>query len=182
MGPRRRALRIATAALHRRLDHQLGSLSDRAAYARYLRIMTAFRGSVESEFQRRFGGCKLQPQSIWPELCMDCCDLQLGVPQSGDALELRDQTEDYLGAFYVLEGSSLGAAVLWKRAHALGLNAEFGARHLALQTSDRANWPAFQRHLEACEDVNVDALNIAAEKVFAFALRVAEDVENVDQG
>jgi hypothetical protein len=52
------------------------------------------------------------------------------------------------GALYVLEGSSLGAQLLVKRAALLGLSAHHGARHLAQQTGDPKRWPAFVKTLE----------------------------------
>ncbi len=53
-----------------------------------------------------------------------------------------------LGALYVLEGSALGARVIASRIVDLGVNAEFGGRHLNQQIADGRSWGAYLDILE----------------------------------
>ena len=70
-----------------------------------------------------------------------------------------------LGLAYVLEGSALGARLLDRQARALGLDAGFGARHLAAQTADLAAWHTFLGALEAADPFDLDAASIAADGI-----------------
>ena len=55
-----------------------------------------------------------------------------------------------LGWLYVAEGSNLGATVLYKLAGQLGLDAGFGARHLAPHPEGAArHWRAFTTALDS---------------------------------
>ncbi|MFD1744328.1 biliverdin-producing heme oxygenase [Rhizobium helianthi] len=75
--------------------------------------------------------------------------------------------ETLLGALYVLEGSSLGARILYVRAKELGLNEEFGARHLAGQ----AHSDGFRRFLEILDAApNVDMNKVVEASRSAFGL------------
>jgi heme oxygenase len=81
----------------------------------------------------------------------------LGVPPSdagspvfaaGEPLDLGSA----LGWLYVAEGSNMGAAVLRKEAHKLGLTDHHGARHLAPAPEGPApHWRAFTAALDAVE-------------------------------
>jgi heme oxygenase len=59
----------------------------------------------------------------------------------------------------------LGAQLLLKRAHLLGLSADFGARHLALQAGT-ANWQMFLTILEGSPLFNIDDAVNAANRTF----------------
>lgn len=174
MGPRRRALRQATEAAHRALDSKLGPLASRLDYARYLLVMSAFRSVIEREIEHRFSQYPLQPQMLLRDIELDCDDLRLGRAQPITDFELRNCREDYLGTFYVLEGSRLGARVLYSQVQALGLCADFGARHLARQAAEAPRWSAFLSELESAEDIDHEALVEAGRKVFDLVLSIAE--------
>jgi heme oxygenase len=75
----------------------------------------------------------------------------------------------YLGALYVLEGSSVGARMLCRDAAKLGYGADYGARHLHRQCEDRTRWPRFLALLEATPDVDRDAALDTAARTFRFA-------------
>lgn len=82
----------------------------------------------------------------------DCADLQLAPEAPQQQLQplhpLAKATA--LGWLYVAEGSNLGAAVLFKLAAGLGMNAEHGARHLAGSGQSRmGEWRAFTTALDA---------------------------------
>ncbi len=87
----------------------------------------------------------------------DLADLGAAVPaQEPPAHDTRDQVSA-LGWLFVSEGSTLGAAVLFKRAQTLGLSETFGARHLAAAPEGRArHWKQFVEALDAL-DLDADA-------------------------
>lgn len=74
----------------------------------------------------------------------------LGVPHPRLKLEsIQTGLPEALGALFVSEGSTLGAAVLLKRARALGLSESQGARHLAASPAGRGrHWKQFARTLD----------------------------------
>src|SRR5262245_40133704 len=132
------ALRELTRDDHERLDALVGEFSDTDAYGRYLEGMTAFRGAVEREladvdYPDGFGDWR--PGLILSELKQDLQDLGRDPPEDGRSFDLPKDRESLLGVLYVLEGSSLGARLLVRRAAALGFSADHGARHLAAQTA-----------------------------------------------
>jgi heme oxygenase (biliverdin-IX-beta and delta-forming) len=77
-----------------------------------------------------------------------------------------------LGVFYVLEGASLGARLLQRQVLALGLNADFGARHLATQVA--SPWADFVSRLETCSDAEIPAVVSSANSTFQFAADAME--------
>lgn len=78
-------------------------------------------------------------------------------------------TDEFLGCAYVIEGSALGARVLYKRAQELGLHAGHGARHLAEQSATLDNWRAFTGLLETVEPFDLAAASRGAVAAFGAA-------------
>lgn len=83
-----------------------------------------------------------------------------------------------LGWLYVVEGSNLGAAFLLKFAAKLGLNEEFGARHLAGAAEGRGlHWRTFTEALDSIALTDEEELRVikGAEEAFravhAYAVR-----------
>ena len=85
------------------------------------------------------------------------------------------ETGALLGTLYVLEGSTLGARLLVRRAAALGLDETNGAEHLKKQSSDLGNWNAFAALLDSAEDVDDEMMARAAMATFAHALNAFEN-------
>ncbi len=178
LGNRRDVLRRATGARHTHLDAVVGRLNDVPAYKRYLLFTAAFRSSIERApalAMRQGPGLLI----LAPDLREDCVALGLDMPAPVDASNLGTSESAYLGAQYVLEGSSLGARVLIKDAQSLGMTAEHGARHLANQVADRSRWPAFLKELEATEPFDMEEAVAAADEVFALAIACAEEWSSV---
>ena len=71
------------------------------------------------------------------------------VPRAPVSLNIPEDASALLGLAYVLEGSALGARLLYPEALALGLDGSRGARHLASQIADRTAWPSFCGVLDA---------------------------------
>lgn len=155
----------------------MGRFSDRESYSRYLTIMIAFRGAVEAELPDEFGDA-LPILKLRGKLLADCDDLNLRPRASSPDFRLPGCREATLGALYVLEGSALGARLLYAQAQAIGLSANFGARHLAAQIAAPERWMAFQDFLESESEINVEQLTVGAQQVFALALDIAERIDH----
>lgn len=107
----------------------------------------------------------------------------LGVePQSSEIATEQVGYPEALGWIYVSEGSTLGAAFLFKEAQAkLGLSAEFGARNLAAYPEGRMR--VWKRFKQALDDANFSKED--QDKVIQGALegfvRFGELLEDLDQ-
>ena len=176
MGTRRRQLRLATTSRHSDLDKLLGRFDSQLSYHRYLLVTEAFRSSVEGELEKaaRWLGANPQPLLVLNEVRADCYDLGLTQTLRMAAIRPISRTDQWLGAQYVLEGSSLGARVLFAKARQLGLSGEFGARHLAKQVGDPERWSCFLTALELAEPFDLDVAISVAQHVFDVVIEVAE--------
>ncbi|MCY0093550.1 biliverdin-producing heme oxygenase [Hoeflea ulvae] len=167
----RSALRDGTSALHLELDNAVGEFGDRLGYADFVQKTHRFRLAVE----QALAGAPEGSWAVEPIADLAAHDLaDLGVPKLPEAeVPSRDWTpESRLGALYVLEGSALGARLLMRRAQALGLHADFGARHLAHQASDSQRWRGFLGVLESVpSDMHATVLS-AARDMFGVALAI----------
>lgn len=165
----RNALRIRTKDSHAELDEVVGAFPDIRAYGDYLRATAAFRDAVEAVLAS-FEGWRLKPISGF--IHQDMADLGLS-PASPRSFPAQPRTDAWkMGVAWVLEGSSLGARVLTRRAGALGLDADHGARHLAILANDPARWRTFLAQLEAWPMDDIDEAVAGATDAFGFALSV----------
>lgn len=103
--------------------------------------MTAFREGVDTklamvDFTDGFG--LWRPGVILPQLKLDLIDLR-STSHAPVTLGMPEDRTRMLGVLYVIEGSSLGARLLFRRAAAIGYSSNFGARHLAAQIA-RRDW------------------------------------------
>lgn len=167
------ALRNMTRDDHERLDALVGHFGDRRSYARYVTGMAVFRGAIERKlanvsYPPSFGAWR--PGAILPALLQDLADLAVVEPPVADRIDVPTDEAGLLGTLYVLEGSSLGARVLVRRAAALGFNAEHGARHLAAQTARPASWTEFVALLDGMASDEIERAAQAARMTFAAAI------------
>lgn len=156
---RRARLKAATESLHSRLDahvDEAGFLKTMDGYRDYLLRTFHARVAVEAALDRS-GAERLYP--AWPArrigdaLRRDLADLELAA-EAGPAPSRETMgTGAMLGALYVLEGASIGARVIARRAAALGVGPGHGARHLHAQADDAQ---AFRSFLEVLEGVELD--------------------------
>jgi len=173
-------LRNHTAATHAALDAQVGGFSTLEHYRHYLRCLRDFRAPVEHALSQvtpppSFGDWSLKP--IAGAIDADLADLgtpPAAAPAPAD-LQPSDDAGWWLGTLYVLEGSAIGARLLLRRAEALGLTADHGARHLALQAGDKEAWPRFMALMDAAGADDVEPAKLAANDTFALALRAFAD-------
>lgn len=171
-------LRDRTAALHAELDRSVGTFDGLETYRSYLRCLYGFRAPVEaavalSAWPDWFGDWA--PGAIADAIHADMFDLGAATPtpcvhvHSQNSLDLADPSR-LMGALYVLEGASLGARLLYRRAQAIGLSAGHGARHLAQQSDERDRWRQFVGILEQSQHVDVEATVRASLLTFELAL------------
>jgi len=158
---RAKRLKGVTSSVHEGVDRSIMSASSFASIERYKR----FQG-IQYLFHRDVAAlyADTRLQAAFPDLVRRCrlplvlADMEdLGVPPSdagspvfaaGEPLDLGSA----LGWLYVAEGSNMGAAVLRKEAHKLGLTDHHGARHLAPAPEGPApHWRAFTAALDAVE-------------------------------
>ncbi|WP_426240572.1 biliverdin-producing heme oxygenase [Pararhizobium sp. DWP1-1-3] len=171
---RRAQLRESTLQAHASLDRLVGSFDSPDAYKNYLRGISTFRDAVERKLV----------STVWPQQCgawhaemfsgliaVDLNDLDVTPQPSMDAPDLGRSPEVLFGMLYVLEGSALGARVLYKRAKQLGFDEDFGARHLAVQSRRSDRWPDFLVLLENADALDMERVAHASRATFQTAER-----------
>lgn len=167
---RRHSLRALTKDAHSLVDATVGSFETPVDYARYLKGQYIFRLGIEAALAQvswpaSFGDWQFRP--LAPLLRADLDDLGVEPPPAPAPPALAPQ--DLLGVLYVLEGSGLGARVLYRRAREIGFDAGFGARHLAAQAEDHASWPGFLSLLESAQPFEMERTVSASLATFAAA-------------
>jgi heme oxygenase len=132
-------LRTATMPAHEVLDQLIMTADPFASRQQYARLLT-MQYCLQRDFEPLYDDAELT--AIIPQLKtrsrqslveQDMADLELALPATEvTAPQLGEKKlPEKLGWLFVLEGSRLGAMSLLRRAAALGLSGEFGARHLA---------------------------------------------------
>lgn len=137
--------------MHDRLDAMAGPLAEIGSYKRYLTATFAFRAALEAKVLPG-ADCNWNIQCLVDALKDDLNDLGLAQPEAVH-LAAPASPSALAGMLYVAEGSALGARLIQRRAAALGLGPDHGARHLATQTAERERWKSFLHWLESnCPD------------------------------
>lgn len=163
----RQLLRDHTDPLHKELDTRIGMFSSSEDYRRYLRGTWRFRTGVEDSLPAHPDWA---PVHFASSIRSDLSDLgEPAVPHERPAWVPANRGE-MLGAWYVLEGSALGARLLVGAAQALGYSAAYGARHLHLQAEDRRRWPAFIALLDTAPAADIPSALAGAEATFRLAI------------
>ncbi len=153
-------LRVATRALHERLDGSImaaAAFETLAGYGAFVGVQYLFHRDIDALYRAPTLAALLPDLAGRRRLDLiaaDIRDLGLPVPES-DAPPLfeTDHAPDVpaaLGWLYVAEGSTLGATLLRKEAAKLGLSDTHGARHLAPAPEGPAvRWRAFMAAADA---------------------------------
>lgn len=148
--------------LMHRLMEQGQPFASRTQYARFVCAQYVFQRDVEYLFADPSLQAAVADLAVRGRQAAALADLaDLGVAMPPPALASLDvRMPAALGWLYVSEGSTLGAAFLFKEARErLGLSAEFGARNLAAYPEGRALvWRRFVASLDS------DALDAAAQQ------------------
>lgn len=188
-GSLRHHLRQRTASLHARLDALVPPFASLDLYKTYLIDLLAFREPVDlalssMDFPHSFGSWR--PSLIAASIRQDMIDLEMKVPEAlparPDLTELTADSSTLLGILYVVEGASVGASLLAKRAASLGLSPSFGARHLALQTGDKKSWKSFLRLLTDIQGIDAESAANASILLFGDAVRAFDPATRLYSG
>jgi len=168
------ALRDGTAKSHEQLDDSIAKFATLDLYRRYLAGQYLFRKCIEEHFT---GGekpldetCNWSPLTLLDAIRSDMVDLNVAEPTQGRStapLATPDKSS-LLGSLYVIEGSNMGARMLYRDALALGLGAEYGASHLTLQSANKNRWPDFLALLEQ-SDIDISVAITSANHLFSIA-------------
>lgn len=149
-------LKEVTAEEHDRMEQlmeQSGVFENQNNYAQFTLSQYYFQKDVEHLYLDK------KVQELIPDLDIrgrsnaayqDLADLKI-IPQQENIATGSVQYPESLGWIYVSEGSTLGAAFLYKAAEAkFGFNANFAARNLAAYPDGRAVvWKRFKQTLDA---------------------------------
>lgn len=165
-------LRSETTELHRELDAIVGEFSNRADYARFLQGTFRHRAPVETALTdaATTTGSIWRPRRLLAMLEQDLEDLAVP-PSLAEPFHLSNDIASFLGAAYVLEGSTLGARILVKEADALGFGPGFGARYLSAQASSLDSWRHLLVELDRLDRQQWDAAAQSARSVFTHAIQ-----------
>lgn len=158
---RAKRLKANTQAVHERLDNRIMAgepFRDRDRYGLFLDVQYLFHRDIDAlyrHFALRAVLPDLEGRRRLAPIREDLGDLGRGEPDADRAPAFGGGDMDLPTAFgwlYVAEGSNLGAAFLYKAAAAIGLDAGFGARHLAGHPDGRAqHWREFTAALDALD-------------------------------
>ena len=168
---RRFLLRQKTRDAHERVDALVGGFTTVEDYRHYLSGLLGFRAPVEQAVADAPWPDDLEgwePGRIAPLIAQDCADLDC-LPVDTASSEPAADRSALFGTLYVLEGASLGAQLLVRRAAALGFTGAYGARHLAGQIAAPERWRRFLSHFETAEAIDLEAAAAAANRTFAAA-------------
>ncbi|OJF90586.1 hypothetical protein AX760_08230 [Pararhizobium antarcticum] len=159
---------------HEALDRLIGPFDSAQSYSRYLQGMAVFRSVVEdmlSLVHWPMAFSAWQNERLADLIGQDLADIGAAAqrPSIPSAPSSSLEAEDILGMLYVLEGSALGARLLYKRAQALGYSATFGARHLAVQCRQNGRWSAYLKLLEDAVGIDIDHVAKVSARTFEIA-------------
>lgn len=155
---RTKRLRAATRHAHEVLDKFITSakpFETTQSFGQFVKTQYLFHSDLDAFFTNDTLDALLPDLKGRRRLAMveqDLVDLDLEVP-AVTAPRFTPETPfdlpEAMGWLYVVEGSNLGAAFLLKDAAKLGLNEEFGARHLAGAPEGRGlHWRTFTAALD----------------------------------
>jgi heme oxygenase len=157
---RSKRLKAGTYAVHEKLDTRITAgepFRDRTRYGLFLKVQYLFHRDIDALYRHpalRSPLPDLEGRRRLAAIRQDIADLGQEPPVGAEPA-FADGDVDLPTAFgwlYVAEGSNLGAAFLFKAAAAIGLDAGFGARHLAGHPDGRAqHWREFTAALDALD-------------------------------
>lgn len=185
--PRSQRLKAATRNSHDALDKRIMAgdiFANRSQFARFLRVQYRFHSVVDTLYaDGSLAGLlpDLHGRRRLDKIAQDLGDLEQGlphVPATANPPGPGPALPHALGWLYVAEGSNLGGAVLFKMAAKLGLDASFGARHLAAHPDGAArHWREFTTALDTVELTAVQEQQVidAADEAFRSVHRHVEE-------
>lgn len=177
---RRFLLREQTCQQHSAVDTAVGSFDTLERYRLYLQGLHAFRLPLEARLDEmpwpaHFSGWR--PCFIGDLILRDMDDLNVTMRAPAHNISIGRDLESLMGVLYVLQGSSLGARILYGRARDLGLSEAYGARHLAGQAQSQ-DWKTYLQFLDSAPQMDMDRVVEASRAAFALAETAFR--ENID--
>ncbi|WP_434635181.1 biliverdin-producing heme oxygenase [Chromobacterium sp. CV08] len=170
-------LKARTHETHEQLDQRIMAnqpFASRDNYARFLDAQYRFLRDADAlydnpELSKLFSD--LAERRRYLSIAADMGDLGRPLPQLDAApVSASLDVASAMGWLYVVEGSKLGAAILYKLAGKLGLDENFGARHLAGHPDGRArHWRSFTSALDGLQLDDEAEARVTAGAVAAFA-------------
>ncbi|ENX57961.1 MULTISPECIES: biliverdin-producing heme oxygenase [Acinetobacter] len=170
-------LKIETASQHQQMHllmEEAQVFADTQRYAKFTLAQYYFQQNVEYLFRHPEVSTLISDLDIRGRsqaALLDLYDLQL-TPEVHELLAENVGFPEALGWIYVSEGSTLGAAFLFKQAQQLlGLNAEFGARNLAAYPEGRARvWKHFITEIDTAQlsESEQDQVILGAKQAFDY--------------
>ncbi|QCJ00066.1 biliverdin-producing heme oxygenase [Agrobacterium larrymoorei] len=156
---RTKRLKAATRQAHQALDSFIMSakpFETRENFGTFLKTQYLFHRDLDAFFfNHTLDGLlpDLHGRRRLDLIAQDLADLSLEIPGEENIRFKKDDAEfdlpEAMGWLYVVEGSNLGAAFLLKDAAKLGLDENFGARHLAGAPEGRGlHWRTFTAALD----------------------------------
>lgn len=156
---RTKRLKAATRRAHQALDSFIMSakpFETRENFGTFLKTQYLFHRDLDAFFfNHTLDGLlpDLHGRRRLDLIAQDLADLSLEIPGEESIRFKKDDAEfdlpEAMGWLYVVEGSNLGAAFLLKDAAKLGLDENFGARHLAGAPEGRGlHWRTFTAALD----------------------------------
>lgn len=154
-------------------------------YRKFLQAQYEFHLTVNpiyhnAELSKNFEG--LAELARLDRLKSDMKDLEVE-PYGKDVEEPVFTDAESIGWLYCVEGSNLGAAILYKEAGKIDLKDDFGAAHLAAHPDGRMpHWRAVKAKIDALplSDKDKQAAMKGADDAFAYYKRVIRKVYGVD--
>ncbi|WP_447595530.1 biliverdin-producing heme oxygenase [Stenotrophomonas rhizophila] len=176
---RSQRLKAATRDSHGALDKRIMAgdiFASRGQFARFLRVQYRFHRDIDALYANAALDAllpDLEARRRLPLIARDLADLEQILPAPVPMrLDPDLALPAALGWLYVAEGSNLGGTILYKMAARLGLDAGFGARHLAAHPDGAArHWREFTAALDgvvlddAQEQQVIDAADAAFRSV-----------------
>lgn len=181
------ALKEHSRATHDSVDNLVMSMQPFASqdnYRKFLQAQYEFHHTVNPIYHNeklaaQFEG--LAELSRLERLTNDMKDLQVE-PYGKDVEEPQFSEAEAIGWLYCVEGSNLGAAILYKEAGKIDLKDDFGASHLAAHPDGRMpHWRDVKAKIDALplSDEDKQAAMKGSDDAFAYYKRVIRKVYGV---
>ncbi|NNP70075.1 biliverdin-producing heme oxygenase [Acinetobacter sp. Ac_5812] len=179
-------LKNETASQHQQMHllmEKAQVFADTQRYAKFTLAQYYFQQNVEYLFRHPEVSALISDLDIRGRsqaALLDLYDLQLK-PEAQELLTENVGFPEALGWIYVSEGSTLGAAFLFKQAQQLlGFTAEFGARNLAAYPEGRARvWKHFIAELDMAQlsESEQDQVILGATQAFDYFGSLLKDID-----
>lgn len=179
------ALKAHSRTTHDAVDKLVMSMEPFASHDNYRKFLQAqyeFHRTVAPIYQNEkiashFDG--LAQLSRFERVKSDMKDLQVA-PYEGDMERPVFSDDEAIGWLYCVEGSNVGAAILYQEAGKIDLKDDFGASHLAAHPDGRMpHWRSVKAKIDALPVLDEACVKKGADDAFAYFKRVIRQVYGV---